>query len=175
MYDSEDRRVQRTRRRLHEALAELVHRRCYERIGVKEILAQAHVARSTFYAHFQGKEELLLQAFDDIVRGAWEHDVLGFSMPLLRHVERQRLAGTPAGPQAALHRQLQALLELRIAERLQRGARPASPIGLTQELLARHAAATFVTVLEWWSIRKDLSAEQADAAYRRLVQPAFGR
>ncbi len=54
-----DRRVQRTRRSLQEALIELVSEKGYEAITVQELLDRADVGRSTFYSHFQDKDELL--------------------------------------------------------------------------------------------------------------------
>jgi AcrR family transcriptional regulator len=54
-----DRRVQKTRKLLQDALIELVSEKGYESITIKEILDKANVGRSTFYAHFQDKDQLL--------------------------------------------------------------------------------------------------------------------
>jgi AcrR family transcriptional regulator len=54
-----DRRVQKTRKLLQDALIELVAEKGYESVTVQEILEKANVGRSTFYAHFQDKEQLL--------------------------------------------------------------------------------------------------------------------
>src|SRR5215469_931964 len=48
-----DRRVQRTRDLLHEALGSLIREKPYDEIAVKEILDRANVGRSTFYLHFR--------------------------------------------------------------------------------------------------------------------------
>ena len=58
-----DRRVQRTRRLLHKALMSQVLEKKYESITVQEILDVADVGRSTFYTHFQDKDELLVSGF----------------------------------------------------------------------------------------------------------------
>ena len=58
-----DRRVQRTRRLLHKALMSLILEKKYESITVQEILDRADVGRSTFYMHFQDKDELLFDGF----------------------------------------------------------------------------------------------------------------
>jgi AcrR family transcriptional regulator len=50
-----DRRVQKTRGLLLEALVSLIHEKSYDSIAVKEILHRANVGRSTFYMHFPGK------------------------------------------------------------------------------------------------------------------------
>lgn len=59
-----DRRVQKTRKLLQEALMELVTEKGYEAVTIQEILDKANVGRSTFYAHFQDKEQLLRSILD---------------------------------------------------------------------------------------------------------------
>jgi len=63
-----DRRTVRTRRAIHNAFATLAKRRDYEAIRVDDICAEAGVARSTFYGHFAGKDDLLRRIFDDVRR-----------------------------------------------------------------------------------------------------------
>lgn len=59
-----DRRVQKTRKLLQDALIELVTERGYESVSIREILERANVGRSTFYAHFQDKDQLLHSILD---------------------------------------------------------------------------------------------------------------
>ena len=54
-----DRRAARTRRALHEALIALILRKGYEATTIQDIIDEADIGRSTFYAHYAGKEELL--------------------------------------------------------------------------------------------------------------------
>ncbi len=64
-----DRRVQKTRKLLQDALIELVAEKGYESVTIQEILDKANVGRSTFYAHFQDKDQLLhsiLDQFDEL-------------------------------------------------------------------------------------------------------------
>lgn len=54
-----DSRALRTARSLDQAFIDLVHRRSYQLIRVADITKKAGVGRSTFYAHFKSKDELL--------------------------------------------------------------------------------------------------------------------
>ena len=60
-----DRRVRRTRELLRQALVSLILERGYEHISVQDILDRADIGRSTFYAHYRDKDQLLLSGFND--------------------------------------------------------------------------------------------------------------
>src|SRR5512146_975070 len=64
---STDRRVQRTRQALREALLSLMKEKNYNAITVEEITAHANLGRTTFYLHYQDKEALLLEKFADLI------------------------------------------------------------------------------------------------------------
>jgi len=68
-----DRRVQRTRKLLHDALLSLILEQGYESITVQEIVDRANLGRSTFYIHFKDKEDLLLQAMEEGYRDLENH------------------------------------------------------------------------------------------------------
>ena len=59
MSENADPRVRRTHEALREALVELTLEQGYGRTKVREVLERAEVARSTFYAHFEGKFDLM--------------------------------------------------------------------------------------------------------------------
>lgn len=65
-----DRRIERTRNRLREALYALIIERGYDTITVQQIIDRAQVARSSFYAHFRDKDDLLLSGFSAEVSDA---------------------------------------------------------------------------------------------------------
>jgi len=72
-----DRRKERTRRLLRDALMELIVEKGYEAITIQDITERANVARPTFYLHYKDKDELLLKEsaamYDELVR---EHGAL---------------------------------------------------------------------------------------------------
>jgi AcrR family transcriptional regulator len=61
-----DRRIRRTRELLHRALLSLIKEQGYDRITVQDIIDRADIGRSTFYAHYRDKDDLLLAGFEDI-------------------------------------------------------------------------------------------------------------
>lgn len=128
---AEDRRVQRTKAALVGAFVHLVLDRRYDQITVADIVERAGVGRSTFYEHYDNKDELLTEGLmgpfsvlADMITGAcdplqvletiehfWENRRVGnvlFSGPTRQLVTRtlasaieQRLQA-PAGSSAAL-------------------------------------------------------------------------
>jgi len=54
-----DRRIQRTRQSIAEALLLLISEKGFEAVIVKDITERANINRSTFYAHYQDKYDLL--------------------------------------------------------------------------------------------------------------------
>lgn len=99
MEPQEDRRVRRTRQALREALVSLILERGFDAITVSEIAARADVGRTTFYAHYADKEDLLqgsLETLAELLRGATTgavahhgHAALAFVRPMLEHAEEQ--------------------------------------------------------------------------------------
>ena len=186
---TKDRRVERTRGLLRGALASLIHEKPYDSIVVKEIIARANVGRSTFYAHFRDKDELLHSGIAEIVRGSalattaarcdWHDRVLWFSQPIFEHIEGHLNAPASrvkAKGQAIVHEHLERVLIELIATRLKQVDRRhlMKEGDVPPDLLAEYVASTFVLVLNWWVASKDrLPASEVNDVYRAFVLPTL--
>ncbi|HET9931299.1 MAG TPA: TetR/AcrR family transcriptional regulator, partial [Polyangiaceae bacterium] len=92
-----DRRVQRTRRALSEALIGLILERGWDDVSVQDVCDRANVGRSTFYTHFADKEELLVGGLDDLRMGLRQlapveagARPLGFLRGIIEHADEHR-------------------------------------------------------------------------------------
>lgn len=61
-----DRRKNRTRRMLREALFGLMLEQPYESITIEDVTRRADLGRTTFYLHYKDKEDLLLESIETI-------------------------------------------------------------------------------------------------------------
>ena len=180
----EDPRVLRTRRRLKQALLELIAEVGYEGITVDLLASRADVARSTFYAHYSAKEDLLFDGF-----GAWllsfselDRPAPGdpfryrFSLPLLRHAATQRRFFKDTilrGPSDRVRRRLTAIIaEVALAELRVSDRHGASAVQLTGR--ARAVAGAFLAVGTWWlEEARTLTPEEVDAVFQSSVACAL--
>lgn len=53
-----DRRTEKTRQSIIDAFVKLTNKSGYEKVSVKDIIQEANIGRSTFYDHFETKDEL---------------------------------------------------------------------------------------------------------------------
>ena len=71
-----DRRQQKTKNAIHQAMTTLLKKKKFEALTVQDIIDEANIGRSTFYSHFETKEELLEEI-------CWEMFAHVFSKALL--------------------------------------------------------------------------------------------
>ena len=177
-----DRRIQRTRQALLKALTDLILEKGYESVTIQDIIDRANIGRSTFYFHFQDKEELLLSGFENMresFEGFYKRvspDQTGwdFSLTLFQHAEEHRdfvkaMLGKQAGSIVLNHVQknLIALLKGHFL-----AIWPPKNPPLPLDVFVQYLASSFLGLLTWW-LNNDApySSEQMNAFFKKLTGP----
>ncbi|MFB9770586.1 TetR/AcrR family transcriptional regulator [Lactiplantibacillus modestisalitolerans] len=70
-----DPRVDKTRRRLRQALITLLQTETVENISVQQLTSTAEVTRGTFYLHYKDKPTFIKQALDDLIDELFEQGI----------------------------------------------------------------------------------------------------
>jgi len=178
-----DRRIERTRQLLQEALIAVILEKGFEAATVQDVIDRANVGRSTFYAHFQDKEDLLLSRFEHL-RAEFEKHLLSasvtstspweLSLSMFQHAEGQRqlykaLAGKQGGNVVIIYIQkyLASYLSEHLKQQLKKRKNP-----FPYEILSHYIASSFISLLTWWlDTDSTYSSEQMNNFYRQLVEP----
>ncbi len=179
-----DRRIQRTRQLLQNALLSLILEKGYEAVTVQDIIDRANVGRATFYAHFQDKEALFVSEFETL-RVQFEEQLLGQAggdpweliLMMFRHAQShaqlyQALTGKERSSAAAVHMNRYLIPLLR--EHLKPLFANKETVPVPMDLLAHYVVSSFMALLTWW-LDRDLpySAERMYDMYRQLTQPGI--
>lgn len=180
MNGKNDRRSQRTRQLLSEALVELIREKSYSAITVSDIIERANVGRSTFYVHYRDKDDLLVGELDRVVDVLSQHiphdtlsrDSLFPSLGLFRHIGEQQdlykaLIWGPGADLLFKHEQKS------LSEKIEQGLKESGKeFNTPLPILANFIAGSFLTLLKWWLDNKmTYSPEQMDEIFRKLTLP----
>ena len=178
-----DRRVGKTRRALKDALTDLILEKGYESVTVQDVIDRADVGRSTFYAHFIDKDDLLMAILADLEMPApdansWTPDdpAFGWTLELFRHFgSGKRLFKAVAGSQsgALARRETTQRLERLAHAELTRHQAARKLDAFKLETVVRFLVGTFIGFMDWWMREENehLLPEQVDHAFRSLVLP----
>jgi AcrR family transcriptional regulator len=176
-----DRRVLRTRRALRLAFVSLLAERGWDGVSVRAVCERADVGRSTFYMHFEGKEDLLEGGLDDLARelrrqvpqdGAGDTALLPFAWGLIEHVRDQRrlfrsIVGRRSGH--IVQMRFRAMVRDLVAEDLARHAGPS----WQRDAAAHYVAGALVELLAWWMEgRRSATTDEIEDLLRELTLPA---
>ena len=177
-----DRRTQKTRLALRDALLVLLVEKGWDALSVQDVCQRANVGRSTFYLHYQGKDALLtgtlnelrlsLSALSDGVKG--EPAPLAFLPGLLAHMEENRqvfkaVIGRRSSQQ--VERQFRAMVTQLMASDLE--IRSAGADSVASGLIAHSLAGALVDAMSWWADSSPApSVEVIEAHIRRLALAA---
>jgi AcrR family transcriptional regulator len=173
--------VVRTRNILGDALVALMQEKPFEAITVQHVLDRAGVGRSTFYSHFEDKNDLFFSDAEDFFEAmatalSTHGDKSNRVAPVhefFAHVAEWRAfhnAMMDAGKLQDVMEMGQEFFARGIAQRLAelRGVRAMSAAHRTA--LAHAFAGALFSLLSWWlHSDRDFSAEQVDAIYHQMV------
>jgi len=178
-----DRRSQRTYRLVSSAFAELVGEKPYDEILVQDILDRANIGRTTFYAHYFDKEDVLNSIIEQelerltrqLAHAVARQRVLP-SLELFEHVYHSEnqpfraLMRSRAGEflwealQAALCRAIEPALSTLCAEKR------SPPIPLP--VVSQYLAGALLTLLKWWvEASMPYPPEQMESIFQQLALP----
>ena len=179
-----DRRSLRTRQMLMAAMVELMRQKRYDSITVQEIADRANIGRSTFYAHFTDKDDLLVDGVQRMLAllAADTADTAGGSarllpsLALLRHIGAQsdlyHVFARGRGLNlfmTALQDELTIMLTGRLTGRVAADTTPAIP----PPLLAAMVAGMLTTVVRAWVFGGFTEpAEDIDRMFRTVATAA---
>jgi len=188
--DSTDRRVQRTRQLIRDALMTLILEKGYEKVTIQDIIDRANVGRSTFYAHYRDKEDLLLRGVAEIAYAEESDQTITVNM------ERLRQAGLSGGlstlpmfshvkENELLHKAmfgknnensildkgtkyLFANLQAQLSLLIEPGIAPSVPL----PVLALYLTGGLMALAKWW-LDEDLqhSPQEMDELFQKIAMP----
>ncbi len=183
-----DRRVERTRKLLHETLMSLIQEKGYEKITVQDILDRANLGRSTFYSHYRHKDELFLSGFDHLrtmleeqhqslmaVKSSGKSTDFNLSLELFRHAHENHghykaMIGKQSGQMIMrqAHKYLTDLVKAHLSGVMKN--RKSTPV--PTDLAAHWIVSSFLSLATWWLDRNmPYSAEKMDEIFRKLTFP----
>lgn len=178
-----DRRSQRTYRLVSSAKAELVAEKPYDKILVQDILDRAGIGRTTFYAHYFDKE--------DVLNSIVEQELEMLTHQIAHATARQRLVPSLELFEHAYHSQNQPFLVLmrsRASEPLWEALQTAlcqaiepalSPFcaarrspSIPLPVVSQYLAGAFLTLLKWWvEASMPYPPEQMESIFQQLALP----
>ncbi len=162
-----DRRQQKTRDAIFEAFSTLLSSKSYTRITIQEIIDEANIGRSTFYSHFETKDDLLKEMCTDLFSHVFSesldtestHDfslASGNPGSMITHIlyhlrdNKKNITGilTCESGELFLRFFKQYLNEL-IIHHLLAGVERKNT-SAPEDFLVNHIAGSFVEMVQWW-------------------------
>lgn len=172
-----DRRVRRTKQALVKAFVALMREKSYDDITIRNLLDRADVGRSTFYAHYRGKDDLLQRSFEEMLSMLDRHmELQGASnrvvpvKELFQHVWQFKSFHQALVRARIMDRQHQAhvnylsqLIESRLANDTHKDQ------DVPRTVLAHAMASGLLALLKWWMDHgAPYSPERMDALFHSI-------
>ena len=184
-----DRRQQKTRTAIFSAFTSLLAEKSYSKITVQEIIDAANVGRTTFYAHFETKDDLLKELCEEL----FGH-IIGSAMDCTHTHGLYSDGSAPESVFCHLSQHLQendkniiALLSCESSEMFLRFFKDSlnelvrsqfinqnrkANTDIPEDFLINHISGSFVEMVLWW-IRghRKQTPEDLDRYFRAVIEP----
>lgn len=184
-----DRRQKKTRRAIYDAFTALLAEKNYNNITVQNIIDAANVGRTTFYAHFETKDDLLKsvceELFGHIISSAIDaahsdcshsHEIATRSVfcHLLQHLQKNdnNILGLLSCKSSDLFLQyfkesMNALIQSQFM--IQKNE---LRIEVPQDFLINHITGSFVEMVNWWITgHMQQTPEELDRYFCAVIEP----
>lgn len=184
-----DRRQKKTRAAIFSAFRVLLAEKPYQKITVQEIIDTANVGRTTFYAHFETKDDLLRALCEELfghiigsamdcthTHGLYSHGSAPESVfcHLLQHLRENdnHILALLSSQSSELFlgdfkRSLNELVRTQVVE-----PRVPADAPVPRDFLVNHISGSFVEMVLWWIHgRMKQSPEELDQYFRAVIEP----
>lgn len=184
-----DRRQQKTRTAIFSAFTSLLAEKSYSKITVQEIIDAANVGRTTFYAHFETKDDLLKELCEEL----FGH-IIGSAMDCTHTHGLYSDGSTPESVFCHLLQHLQendkniiALLSCENSEMFLRFFKDSlnelvrsqfinqnrkANTDIPEDFLINHISGSFVEMVLWWiKGHRKQTPEDLDRYFRAVIEP----
>ncbi len=181
----DDRRSKRTRQLLGNAFVDLMLEKHYDDITIQNILDRADIGRSTFYAHFTDKEDLLTSQLDQLIHQleiytaklGHIHSGLLPSLELFRHVKEQRRlvqAFVWGRGSEILMRDFQEQVRNIVGQNIATLIGDSPSFSIPLPVVTSFITSTFLMLLIWW-LEQDMreTPEHMDDMFQKLIMPSI--
>lgn len=184
-----DRRQKKTREAIFTAFTTLLSQKNYNQISVQEIIDEADVGRTTFYAHFETKDYLLKDLCEDLFghiidtamglpHGHYHYscgsETDSVFLHLLRHLQendRNILELLSSQNNEIFLRYFKSnLKKLIVIQYAEKGLLKTTT--LPEDYLVNHISASFIETVDWWiSHSMEETPEQITAYFLSVIEP----
>ena len=184
-----DRRQQKTRAAIFSAFSNLLSEKSYSKITVQEIIDAANIGRTTFYAHFETKDDLLKALCEEL----FGH-IIGSALDCTHTHGLYSKGNTPESVFCHLLQHLQendnnilGLLSCESSDIFLRYFKDSlnelirtqfvnqnrnNNTNIPQEFLINHISGSFVEMVLWWiKGRMKQAPEKLDCYFRAVIEP----
>lgn len=176
-----DRRQKKTRIAIFQAFTELLKEKAYSRITVQQIIDQADIGRTTFYSHFETKDDLLKELCTDIFHHVFSkeldkekthdfsrvNDLQSQITHILYHLQ-EHMAYLPGILSGESDEILMGYFKANLFHLFEASLQNA-PSDMPRDYILNHMVSDFAETIRWWSKHKQYTPEEISNFFFRTT------